>query len=406
MSEHVIPYGRHDISQADIDAVIEVLRSDRLTQGPAVPAFEHAVAEKCGVAHAVAANSATSALHLACLALDVGPGDMVWTSPNTFVASANCARYCGAEVDFVDIDPHTWNLSVPKLREKLAQAKKDGRLPKVLVPVHFAGQPTEQETILDLAQEYGFRVLEDAAHAIGASRNGEPVGSCHWSDITVFSFHAVKIITTGEGGMALTNNGEVADRMRRLCTHGITRAPDKLTRPPDGPWYYEQIELGFNYRMTDIQAALGLSQLSRLDDFVRRRNELARRYDEAFAELPIDCQLVPNGVYSARHLYVIRVPAAMHRGLFEHLRAEGIGVNLHYIPVYWQPEYRRLGFKEGQCPEAERYYRGAISLPLYPKLRGEEQEQVIEACRRWFGTTQAGNRSEGRSRHGAGQTFR
>ena len=383
MSEHVIPYGRHDISQADIDAVIEVLRSDRLTQGPAVPAFEKAVAEKCGAAHAVAANSATSALHLACLALDVGPGDMVWTSPNTFVASANCARYCGAVVDFVDIDPHTWNLSVPKLREKLAQAKKDGRLPKVLVPVHFAGQPTEQETIWDLAQEYDFRVLEDAAHAIGASRNGEPVGSCRWSDITVFSFHAVKIITTGEGGMTLTNNGEVAGRMRRLCTHGITRDQDKLTRPPDGPWYYEQIELGFNYRMTDIQAALGLSQLEHLDSYIERRNTLARRYDHALRDLPLQLPTVQVENRSAFHVYVVRLkPSATdkaHRRVFESLRQRSIGVNLHYMPVHLQPYYRGLGFAPGQYPEAEAHGKEAITLPMYSALTDQQQDQVVDS---------------------------
>jgi UDP-4-amino-4,6-dideoxy-N-acetyl-beta-L-altrosamine transaminase len=383
MNEHLIPYGRHDISQADIDAVIEVLRSDWLTQGPVVPAFEHAVAEKCGAAYGVAANSATSALHLACLALDVGPGDTVWTSPNTFVASASCARYCGAAVDFVDIDPHTWCMSVEALRQKLAQANVSrAPLPKVVIPVHFAGQSCDMAAIAKLATEYGFRIIEDASHAIGGRYESQPVGGCRYSEITVFSFHPVKIITTGEGGMALTNNGEIADRMQRLRTHGITRDPDKLTRPPDGPWYYEQIELGFNYRMTDIQAALGLSQLSRLNTWVRRRNELARRYDDAFAQLPIQHQLVLDAVYSARHLYVIRVPVTMHRGLFEHLRAEGIGVNLHYIPVHLQPEYRRLGFREGQYPQAEQYYSEAMSLPMYSALTDEPHRRVVEVVTR------------------------
>jgi UDP-4-amino-4,6-dideoxy-N-acetyl-beta-L-altrosamine transaminase len=383
MSEQLIPYGRHEVSQADIDAVIEVLRSDWLTQGPVVPDFERAVAEKCGAAHAVAANSATSALHLACLALGVGPGDTVWTSPNTFVASANCARYCGAVVDFVDIDPHTWCMSVEALRQKLVQAKTSrAPLPKVVIPVHFAGQSCDMGAIAKLGTEYGFRIIEDASHAIGGRYESQPVGDCRYSEITVFSFHPVKIMTTGEGGMALTNSAEIAERVKRLRAHGITRDPTKMTRTPDGPWYYEQIELGFNYRMTDIHAALGLSQLSRLNALVGRRNELARRYDDAFAKLPIQRQELLDAVYSARHLYVIRVPATMHRGLFEHLRAEGIGVNLHYIPVHLQPEYRRLGFREGQYPQAEQYYREAMSLPMYSALTDEQHGRVAEVVTR------------------------
>ena len=381
----MIPYGRQDISESDIQAVVDVLHSDFLTQGPAVPAFEKAVAAYCRAQHAVAVNSATSALHIACLALGVGPGDWVWTSPNTFVASANCALYCGAEVDFVDIDPHTWDLSVPRLREKLVQAKKDGRLPKVVVPVHFSGQPTEQEAIWDLAQEYGFRILEDAAHAIGASRNGEPVGSCRWSDITVFSFHPVKIITTGEGGMALTNDDTLSERMATLRSHGITRDPSRMRREPDGPWYYEQLELGYNYRMTDLQAALGVSQLVRLEGFVERRNVLARRYDSLLANLPLQLPSVVQGNRSAFHLYVVRLRGGAarrtQRDVFEALRHRGIGVNLHYMPVHLQPYYRDLGFGPGLCPEAERYGREAISLPLYPGLSEAQQDEVVGALR-------------------------
>jgi dTDP-4-amino-4,6-dideoxygalactose transaminase len=294
------------------------------------------------------------------------------------VASANCARYCGASVDFVDIDPHTWCMSVAALREKLVHAKATGApLPKVVIPVHFAGQSCDMAAIEMLGKEYGFRIIEDASHAIGGSYKHEPVGSCRYSDITVFSFHPVKIITTGEGGMALTNDTSLADRMARLRNHGITRDPGEMTRSSDGPWYYEQIELGFNYRMTDIQAALGLSQLSRLNAFVSRRNELAKCYDEALADLPVQRQQVPEDVYSARHLYVIRVSAEMHRGLFEHLRAQGIGVNLHYIPVYRHPFYERLGFKKGCCPEAEGYYGEAISLPMYPGLTESQQDNVV-----------------------------
>ncbi len=379
----MIPYGRQDINQTDIDAVVKVLRSDFLTQGPAVPAFERAVSAPVGVRHSVAVNSATSALHLACLALGLGPGDRFWTVPNTFVASANCGRYCGAEVDFVDIDPLTWNLSVPRLREKLIQARKENQLPKVVIPVHFAGQPTEQEAIWELAQEFGFKVLEDASHSIGASRNGEPVGSCRWSHITVFSFHPVKIITTGEGGMALTNDEEIAWRMATLRSHGITREAARMQREPEGPWYYEQLELGFNYRMTDIQAALGLSQLARLDEFVERRNVLAARYNNLLASLPLQLPSICPGNTSAYHLYVVRMRGdasrKTHREVLDALREQGIGVNLHYMPVHLQPYYRNLGFGPGLCPEAEKYAQEAISLPLYPGLTEQDQNKVVEA---------------------------
>jgi UDP-4-amino-4,6-dideoxy-N-acetyl-beta-L-altrosamine transaminase len=380
-----IPYGRQNITQADIDAVVKVLQSDWLTQGPMVPRFEQAVAARVGAKHAVAVNSATSALHIACLALRLGPGDILWTVPNTFVASSNCGRYCGAEVDFVDIDPSSWNISLSALKEKLIQAEKQNRLPKVLVPVHFAGQPTEQEAIWALAREYGVLVLEDASHAIGASRNGEPVGSCRWSDITVFSFHPVKIITTGEGGMALTNDAELAAKMEMLRSHGITRDAARMTKQPDGPWYYEQQVLGFNYRMTDIQAALGISQLARLDEFIERRNVLARRYDEALENLPLRLPTVRPENRSAFHLYVVRLDRSTvrltHPEVFEALRARGIGANLHYMPVHLQPYYRELGFSRGQYPQAEAHGESAITLPLYAAFTDQQQDQVVLALK-------------------------
>ena len=381
----MIPYGRQDISETDIQAVVDVLRSDFLTQGPAVPAFEKAVADYCGAGHAVTVNSATSALHIACLALGVGKGDVVWTSPITFVASANCALYCGADVDFVDIDPRTYNLSTERLAEKLAQAEKSGRLPKVVIPVHLCGQPCDMAGIHALSQRYGFKIIEDASHAIGGKYKGEPIGNCRYSDITVFSFHPVKIITTGEGGMALTNDAQLAKRMQLLRSHGITREVSEMTHAPDGPWYYQQIELGFNYRMTDIQAALGLSQMRRLDEFVAKRHAIAKRYEELLADLPVTTPWQHADSYSGLHLYVIRLKLAeigkTHREVFEALRAAGIGVNLHYIPVHRQPYYEGLGFKAGYCPEAEQYYAEAISLPMYPNLTEAQQDKVIESLR-------------------------
>jgi UDP-4-amino-4,6-dideoxy-N-acetyl-beta-L-altrosamine transaminase len=381
----LIPYGRQDISQADIDAVVEVLRSDFLTQGPKTPAFEEAVASYCGATHAVAVNSATSALHIACLALDVGPGDVVWTSPNTFVASANCARYCGAEVDFVDIDPHTWNLSPNRLAEKLKRARKDGKLPKVVIPVHLCGQSCDMAAIHALSQEHGFRIIEDASHAIGGRYRDEPVGSCRYSDITVFSFHPVKIITTAEGGMALTNRAELAERMGSLRTHGITRDPGRMVREPAGPWYYEQQKLGFNYRMTDLQAALGLSQLNRLDGYVERRNELAKHYDELLSDLPVQCPTVIDEVRSSWHLYPVRLRldriGKAHCQVFEAMRDAAIGVNLHYMPVHLQPYYRKLGFCKGMFPEAESYGADAISLPMFPGLEEADIKRVDHALR-------------------------
>jgi UDP-4-amino-4,6-dideoxy-N-acetyl-beta-L-altrosamine transaminase len=386
----MIPYGHQDVRQADIDAVVDVLRSAFLTQGPAVPYFEEAVASRVRAKHAVAVNSGTSALHIACLALGLGPDDRLWTVPNTFVASANCGRHCGATVDFVDIDPLTWNVSLAKLREKLVWAEQAGQLPRILVSVHFAGQPTEQESIWELAQRYGFKVLEDACHAIGASRNGEPVGSCRWSDITVFSFHPVKIITTAEGGMALTNDPVLAERMLMLRSHGITRDGTRFQNDvhngqEPGGWHYEQQVLGFNYRLTDIQAALGASQLERLDDYVTRRNELASRYDRALASLPLQLPTVQMANRSAFHLYVVRLkrhaPGKTYRQVFEELRERGVGVNLHYMPVHLQPYYRKLGFTDGQYPEAEAHGCEAITLPLYPALVEPEQDKVIETLK-------------------------
>ena len=373
-----IPYGRQSISESDIEAVVRILRSDFLTQGPAIPALEYAVAEICHARYATAVNSATSALHIACLSLGVGFGDTVWTSPNTFVATANCARYCRAAVDFVDIDQHNWCMSAEKLRKKLEHHQAASlSLPKVVIPVHLSGQSCDMKTIYELGQQYGFRIIEDASHAIGGTFQNSPVGSCEYSDITVFSFHPVKIITTGEGGMALTNNKKLADHMARLRTHGITRDSKQFTREPDGPWYYEQLELGFNFRISDIQAALGLSQLGRLEEFVLRRNELAQRYDDAFSEMPFQLQVVPDDVFSARHLYVIRVPSEQHYNIFKSLSGKGIGVNLHYMPVHLQPYYRKLGFQEGDFPETEKYGQEAISLPLFPNLTENKQDRVI-----------------------------
>lgn len=380
----MIPYGRQHITQADVDAVMGVLRSDFLTQGPTVPAFEAAAAAACKALYGVAVSSATSALHVACLALGLEPGDRLWTVPNSFVASANCARYCGASVDFIDIDPQTWNMSVSALAHKLAQARATNTLPKIVVPVHFSGQPTDQEAIWDLAQEYGFKVLEDASHAIGASRSDEPVGSCRWSHATVFSFHPVKIITTCEGGMVMTNDHALAWRMSLLRSHGITREPAHMTGNTDeGAWYYEQLELGFNYRMTDVHAALGLSQLTRLKSYVERRNVLAQRYDRLLVEFPLQRMIVNKKNRSAYHLYVVRVnmekAGKSRRDVFDALRQRGIGVNVHYMPIHLQPYYRRLGFEPGMFPESEKHGAEALTLPLYPELSEMQQDQVVAA---------------------------
>lgn len=379
----MIPYGRQDIQQTDIDAVLEVLQSDFLTQGPRVPQFERAVAGYCDARYGVAVNSATSALHIACLALGLGPGDWLWTTPVTFVASANCGRYCGANVDFVDIDPQTYNMCAKALELKLEQAEKEGRLPKIVVPVHLCGQSCDMGAIHALSQRYGFRIIEDASHAIGGKYKGSAIGSCRYSDITVFSFHPVKIITTAEGGMALTNDCELAETMELLRSHGITRDQKLMTHQTDGPWYYQQIMLGFNYRMTELQAALGIAQMDRLDAYVARRHELVVRYNALLGDLPLTLPWQHPDSYSAFHLYVIRVwgGGQRHKALFDSLRQGGIGVNLHYIPVHCQPYYLGMGFKQGDFPEAESYYTEAISLPLFPTMKEQQQDDVVSVIR-------------------------
>ena len=382
----MIPYGRQEITQDDIDSVVAVLTSDFLTQGPVCPRFEERVARYVGASHAVAVNSATSALHVACMALGLGQGDWLWTSPVTFVASANCGVYCGAQVDFVDIDPQTYNISVERLEEKLFAAQKKGTLPKVVVPVHLCGQPCDMAGIHALSRKYGFLVIEDASHAIGGKYQGEPIGICRYSDITVFSFHPVKIITTGEGGMAVTNDARLAERMALLRSHGITRDPFKMTRVPDGGWYYQQIDLGFNYRMTEMQAALGLSQMDRLDRYVARRHALASNYEVKLASLPVTRPWQHPDGYSGMHLYVIRLQLDQinrpHSEIFRAMHEAGIGVNLHYIPVHTQPFYQKFGFKSGDFPESERYYAEAISLPMYQGLSEEDQDAVVSALGR------------------------
>lgn len=376
-----IPYGRQNINEPDIHAVIDVLKSDFLTQGPAVPAFEASIRDFVGAQYSIAASNATAALHLACLSLDVGPGDIVWTSPVTFVASANCALYCGAKVDFVDIDLNSFNMSEQALRYKLEQARKIGVLPKVLIPVHMGGQSCNMAAIYELSKEYGFAIIEDASHAIGGGYQSQKVGSCQYSDITVFSFHPVKIITTGEGGMAVTNDACLAKKMQLLRSHGITRDEGDMVSVADGPWYYEQIALGFNYRMTDLQAALGLSQMSRLHDFVVRRNAIAQRYDKLLIDAPVILPEIAKDAYSAYHLYVIQLNLEVitnsHKDVFNGMRNAGIGVNLHYIPVYLQPFYQKLGFSKGYCPNAEKYYSRAISLPMFTGFTDEEQDWVV-----------------------------
>jgi UDP-4-amino-4,6-dideoxy-N-acetyl-beta-L-altrosamine transaminase len=376
----MIPYGRQDINQADIQAVIDVLNSDFLTQGLVVPAFEKSVTDYCGASFGVAVNSATSALHIACLALGLRQGDWLWTSPNTFVASANCGLYCGAQVDFVDIDVKTYNLCAEKLEQKLIQAERQGKLPKIVIPVHFAGQSCDMRRIHQLSQQYGFKIIEDASHAIGGKYRGQPIGGCQYSDITVFSFHPVKIITTAEGGLATTNQPELAEKMQLLRSHGITRDQNRMTKPSEGGWYYQQIDLGFNYRMTELQAALGVSQMKRLDEFVAGRHQLAQQYDTLLAKLPVVRPFQHPDNYSALHLYPILLEldkiSKTHAEIFQALRDDGLGVNLHYIPVHTQPYYQQLGFKTGDFPEAESYYRRAISIPLFYGL-ADRQHQVV-----------------------------
>ncbi|MFZ4536863.1 UDP-4-amino-4,6-dideoxy-N-acetyl-beta-L-altrosamine transaminase [Propionivibrio sp.] len=381
MPEPDINYALQDISAADIEAVVEVLRSEYLTQGPTVPAFERAVADYCGAPHAVATNSATSALHIACIALGLGPNDLLWTVPNTFVASANCARYCGADVDFVDIDPQTRNISLQALRDKLDEARHKGRLPKIVVPVAFAGHACPMAEIRTLADEFGFRIIEDAAHAIGGRYRGQPIGNGEWADITIFSFHPVKIITTGEGGMAVTRNSQLAAHMARLRSHGITRELSLMEGEIDGPWHYQMIELGWNYRMTDIQAALGLSQMQRIDEFIAHRTALADRYDGLLADSGLTLPHRDPDCTSAWHLYAIgwnEQRSVLSRAeAYRRLHAAGIIVNVHYIPVHLQPYYRRLGFSPGQFPNAEAYYARALSIPLYATLTPAQQDRVV-----------------------------
>jgi len=378
----IIPYGRQSIGADDIDAVVQVLRSDFLTQGPTVPAFESAVANYCNAEYAVAVNSATSALHIACLALGVSRGDLVWTSPITFVASANCVLYCGADIDFVDIDPLTYNLSINCLRYKLEEAKKVGRLPKVVIPVHMAGQSCDMAEIHNLSKLYGFKIIEDASHGIGSKYKNERVGNCRFSDITVFSFHPVKIITTGEGGMATTNNPLIAKKMRLYRSHGITSVDvDMVKRPTREIWNYQQIELGFNYRMTDIQAALGLSQLNRLDHFVERRHQIAAQYDDLLRDFKLTTPYQSVDTYSSYHLYIVRIDLSSiqksNKQIYQAMHSEGVLVNLHYIPVYLHPFYERIGFKRGYCPEAEAYYLEALSIPMYSDLTDHQQARVV-----------------------------
>lgn len=380
-----IPYGRQDISEDDIAAVEAVLRSDWLTQGPAVGRFERCVADYVDAPYACAVSSATAALHLACLSVGLGPGDVLWTVPNTFVASSNAALYCGAAVDFVDIDPATYNLSIAALEQKLTRAERDGQLPKAVMPVHFGGLSCDMRALAQLAKRYEFRVIEDASHAIGGDYANRKVGACEFSDIAVFSFHPVKIITTGEGGMLMTRNAALYEAALTLRSHGVTRDPARMDHESDGAWYYQQIALGFNYRITDIQAALGLSQMRRIDAFIARRRQLADRYDTAFVDFPVALPGRSADANSAWHLYVIQIDekraGKSRKAVFDALRAVGIQVNVHYIPVYLQPYYRRLGFAAGHCPAVERYYGRAISLPMYAALTNEQQDRVIAALR-------------------------
>jgi UDP-4-amino-4,6-dideoxy-N-acetyl-beta-L-altrosamine transaminase len=385
LKDNFIPYGKQKVTSEDIASVVDILNSDFLTQGPAVTQFESALREVCHAKYTTVFSSATAALHIACKALDVGKGDIVWTSPNTFVASANCVLYCGAKIDFVDICPKTLNMSLEKLQEKLLKAKQDNTLPKVVIPVHFAGQSCDMKKIKQLSEQYGFFIIEDAAHAIGSQYLNHPVGDCQYSDICVFSFHPVKIITTGEGGAAMTNNAALDEKLKRYRTHGITRDSDLMVGESQGDWYYQQIDLGYNYRITDIQCALGISQLKRLGAYVKKRNEIVKRYHELLFTLPLTLPVVEDYAYSAYHLYVIQIDetktSANRKDVFDYLKQNGIGVNVHYIPVHTQPFYKNLGFKEGDFVHAENYYHRAITLPLFPMLKDEEQDYIAQLLR-------------------------
>ena len=382
----MIPYGKQDIQQADIDSVVNVLQSDFLTQGPQVPLFEKTVSDYCGSEFGVAVNSATSALHIACLALGLGKGDWLWTSPNSFVASANCGLYCGAQVDFVDIDPRTYNLSTEELERKLIQARQDNKLPKIVIPVHFAGQSCDMKKIHSLGQEYGFKIIEDASHAIGGKYLDQPIGGCQYSDITVFSFHPVKIITTAEGGLATTNDKEISERMQLFRSHGVTRDPELMIKKAEGDWYYQQVELGFNYRMTEVQAALGVSQMKRLDEFVALRHQRQKRYDELLKNLPVVAPYQDMDSYSALHLYPIQIQTDKvkntRKEIFEALSKNDIGVNVHYIPVHTQPYYENMGFRKGDFPNAENYYESTISIPMFQGLTIEMQDKVVNVLKK------------------------
>ena len=384
----MIPYGKQDINQADIDSVIDVIQSDFLTQGPQVPLFEKTVSDYCGAEYGVAVNSATSALHIACMALNLGKDDYLWTSSNTFVASANCGLYCGAKVDFVDIDPRTYNLSTEELERKLIQARQDNKLPKIVIPVHFAGQSCDMKKIHSLGQEYGFKIIEDASHAIGGKYLDQPIGGCQYSDITVFSFHPVKIITTAEGGLATTNDKEISERMQLFRSHGVTRDPELMIKKAEGDWYYQQVELGFNYRMTELQAALGVSQMKRLDEFVALRHQRQKRYDELLKNLPVVVPYQDMDSYSALHLYPIQIKTDKvkntRKEIFEALRKNDIGVNVHYIPVHTQPYYENIGFKKGCYPNAEAYYDSAISIPLFSQMSVIQQDMVVKNLKKIF----------------------
>ena len=382
----MIPYGKQDINQADIDSVIDVIQSDFLTQGPQVPLFEKTVSDYCGAEYGVAVNSATSALHIACMALNLGKDDYLWTSSNTFVASANCGLYCGAKVDFVDIDPRTYNLSTEELERKLIQARQDNKLPKIVIPVHFAGQSCDMKKIHSLGQEYGFKIIEDASHAIGGKYLDQPIGGCQYSDITVFSFHPVKIITTAEGGLATTNDKEISERMQLFRSHGVTRDPELMIKKAEGDWYYQQVELGFNYRMTELQAALGVSQMKRLDEFVALRHQRQKRYDELLKNLPVVAPYQDMDSYSALHLYPIQIQTDKvkntRKEIFEALRKNDIGVNVHYIPVHTQPYYENMGFRKGDFPNAENYYESTISIPMFQGLTIEMQDKVVNVLKK------------------------